>query len=172
MFPQYTKKILGTFEIVSGRMAVSDPCYKPNDFGYGVLRNVKKGVWEACVMLKDCGEWGVRVAGLRVRHQDAGIPISKDDTRRARFMVGVDSGQAGFFDEEHYDDSSLIDSFRHNFGSPWYNRCCDLTLGEDQAGVLPYGAVSSSGYGDGGYDCRYKTNADGEIDYARIEFID
>ena len=41
-----------------------------------------------------------------------------------------------------------------------------------QAGVMPYGAVSSSGFGDGGYVCYTHEGDTGEIDFAFIVFID
>ena len=171
MFPSYKNVPLGTFEVISGRMAACDPCYKTKDWCRGVLENVKKGTWEACILTKDCKQFGLRVVGIKVKHVYASNPIRIDDTHEAGFHVYVDSGQAGFFDEQHYGDNSLIDSYEHAYGEPWYNKCCDITLGENMAGVIPYGAVSRSGFGDGEYECRVKTDENGEIDYARIEFM-
>ena len=40
------------------------------------------------------------------------------------------------------------------------------------AGVIPYGAVSSSGYGDGGYAAVKHLAKDGQVDFMFIVFID
>ena len=48
----------------------------------------------------------------------------------------------------------------------------DITLSEMSAGVMPYGVVSSSGFGDGSYVCYTHKGSDGEIDFAFVIFID
>ena len=53
----------------------------------------------------------------------------------------------------------------------WYTYCCNITLVRLQAGVLPYGVVSSSGFGDGGYDCIQYLTARGEVVKVEIVFI-
>lgn len=52
-----------------------------------------------------------------------------------------------------------------------YRHVCDITLSKMSAGVLPYGAVSSSGFGDGGYTCYTHADENGVIDFAFIVFI-
>jgi hypothetical protein len=47
--------------------------------------------------------------------------------------------------------------------------CCDRTLHKDQAGVIPFGAVSSSGGGDGYYKCLVKKDGD-EVVGVLIDF--
>jgi hypothetical protein len=76
--------------------------------------------------------------------------------------IGVDSGQAGFFDAEFYiggDDQKF------------YDQVCDLTLNGDNAGVIAFGAVSSSGWGDGCYELQ-TIRHDGEVVAARIVFME
>lgn len=169
-FPQYQKEVLGTFEVVSGNLVVSDPCYEED---LDILKKAKKGTWEAIVVKKiEFGLYRV-VSGIVAKHVDASDPIMLEETKPARFGVHVDSGQAGIFDAAHYQDDSVIESFdpRFSFENPWYNKCCELTCSLHAAGILPYGAVSSSGNGDGTYQCRYRRNESGEIDYVRIEFL-
>jgi hypothetical protein len=93
----------------------------------------------------------------------------------AGFEVGVDSGQAGLFDASHYQDDSIIPNPKPRiYSAPsdiWYSHCCDITRSPLGAGVLPYGVVSSSGFGDGGYDCFICRNEYGQIIRAEIEFI-
>ena len=92
--------------------------------------------------------------------------------------VNVDSGQAGFFDLDFYQDDDAVDrsSIAHDFSgwdrvTDFYKTCCDLTQSDQKAGTIPYGVVSSSGYGNGLYGCGYHTDEDRKVDMAFISFI-
>jgi len=156
---------MNTFEIRSTQMRVTDPCYDKDTWCSGVLEDVLPGTWVAETNLSDEGPWGIRVARLIVRHQD--YPAA-EATMKTTIDVGVDSGQAGFFDESQYPEGSTGD-----FGDTdtMYGRICEGTLSETQLGIVEYGVASSSGYGDGGYDCYIGRNRDGQIVVAEIVFI-
>ena len=167
---------LGSFEVVSGKLAVSDPCYDIDVWCRGELENCKRGTWMASVVEKRMGSWGHRICKLIAVHEDfIHAPFSQREV--AGFEVGVDSGQAGIFDASHYRDGSIVpnDGHKHLFegeeADPWYDYCCDITLSDQSAGVLPYGCVSSSGFGDGGYDCFIWRNSEGQIVRVEIEYI-
>jgi hypothetical protein len=94
----------------------------------------------------------------------------------------VDSGQLGFFSAPHYrydGDVAPGHVFAADWlplthskpGDAWYDLCCDLTTGAQRAGVLAYGCVSSSGYGDGSYQLQTQTNEAGVIVGLRVAFI-
>ena len=162
---------LGEFEVVSGRLAVSDPCYDAN---VCELENVMNGTWHASAVELYTGSWGRRVARLIAVHEDyVNEKMSKGQC--LGFDIGVDSGQAGLFDASHYRDSSVIPNHEGvqevHPSEIWYKHCYDITLSPLSAGVLPYGVVSSSGYGDGGYDCFICRNEYGQIIRTEIEFI-
>ena len=166
---------LGTFEMASDRMAVSDPCYDTDVWCRGELQDVQPGIWEASVIKRDEGEWGIRVAKLVAVHKDY-VDSDMEPMTLAPFEVGVDSGQAGLFDAQHYrDDAVVVDPDTavngNESGALWYMHCCHLTLTKLAAGVMPYGVVASSGYGDGSYDCFVGRNSDGKIVRVEIEFI-
>lgn len=164
---------LGTFEVESGRLMISDPCYHKGTWCQGELKNVRNGSWNATVVETNEGEWGVRCAELIATHVNApniGRIWAKQD-----IDVGVDSGQAGIFDSEHYrlnDDENDYeyqgDKLTPN--DPWYCMCCDRTLNSPGAGVIPFGVVSSSGFGDGSYRCFVREEND-EIVAVKIIFI-
>lgn len=177
------------FNVTSGKMVCSDPCYTldPPTWCQGVIENVKNGKWEAGIATSDEGSWGERVSHLWVYNLEAAI---KDPTivRRIEmyggtklpFSGGVDSGQFGFFDFAHYrNDESAKDLAKHNFGDgfdqesgdQWYRACCELTLGDDSFGVLPFGAVSSTGYGDGSYEVRGIKDDEGLYVAFCVEYI-
>ena len=165
---------LGAFEVVSGRLAVSDPCYDTDVWCRGELENVMNGIWHATAVEVYTGSWGRRIARLIAVHENY-MDEKMSKGRCAGFEVGVDSGQAGLFDASHYRDDSVIPNpkpmLTEEPAAVWYKRCCDITLSPPCAGVLPYGVVSSSGYGDGGYDCFVCRNECGQIIRAEIVFI-
>lgn len=151
---------LGEFEVTSGRLRVTDPCYNKDTWCAGVL-DVLNGTWGAFVETSDEGGWGVRVASINIFNKE--YEHKAHSWSLTNIDVGVDSGQAGFFDDAKYpEDPHQDDAF--------YDSVCDLTLGPNSGGVLPFGAVSSSGYGDGGYSC-YVSYVNGEIVAAKIVFI-
>ncbi|MBK8989453.1 MAG: hypothetical protein IPM39_25905 [Chloroflexi bacterium] len=79
------------------------------------------------------------------------------------------------FDAAHYRDDSLAKQFPVSeplvAEEPWYSLCCDRTLGEERAGVIPFGAVASSGYGDGVYQAFGLRDGEGRIMGVMIVFI-
>ena len=165
---------LGSFEVVSGKLAVSDPCYEVDVWCRGELENCRTGTWVASVLEKHMGSWGHRICKLIAVHEDyVNEKMSKGQCMG--FDVGVDSGQAGLFDASHYRDDAVLpthDKLKDKDPSEiWYDHCCNITLSPLSAGVLPYGVVSSSGYGDGSYDCFVCRNEYGQIIRAEIEFI-
>jgi len=177
MNPISTKPV-GEFEVRNGAVVVSDPCYDRGTWCAGTIRNVLNGTWKARIERSDEGEWGIRVARLVVMHEkyEEDHPCV-DGWDAQKFEVGVDSGQAGVFDTRHYKsdadarkatwvnkDEAICDD------EPWYSLCCDRTLNGDSAGVIPFGAVSSSGFGDGGYPCHAKTEG-GKVVGIAITFI-
>lgn len=171
--------LLGSFSI-TGEMRVSDPCYAPDVWCSGVLNTVP-GTWEAGILISDENGWGNRVAVLAAKHEECSLPLetrSINDTvlglfnglppqgwHIADFEVGVDSGQAGFFDNENF----VARNGGHN--DAWYSQMCDITLSRAQAGTFSDGVVTRSGFGDGGYSCAYHTSADGKADFVYIVFI-
>lgn len=165
---------LGNFSQTSNKMAVSDPCY---DLGTdkeirGELEGVKPGTWNAYILKGDLEGWGNRVCELQIFHEstDAEAGYASTWMKIQDFEVGVDSGQAGFFDFEKYPFGNLG---KYGEKGSFYNEACELTLESNRAGIIrEFGAVSSSGVGDGCYDCFVMKNERDEIIGAKIIFID
>lgn len=151
---------LGSFEVTQSELTVSDPCYKPGTWCMGTVCDVLPGTWEAEIGIYNEGKRDTAVAYLAAFHQDC-PPKEQLTVREELFEVGVDSGQAGIFDSLYYrggDGSGRTPGETAVEG--WYNSCCHQTLHTKyMAGTIPHGAVSSSGYGDGGYAClTYKSH--------------
>ena len=112
-----------------------------------------------------------RVRRLMIAHEDLAPAIRAGEVPAgltveiADFTVGVDSGQAGFF------DAAALDEARREEFSAFYDDACTLTLRRASWGTLPFGAVSSSGWGDGGYECRVLRDAEGLAVAAEVVFM-
>lgn len=174
------KVFLGNFDLTEKTVIVSDPCYKLGTWCQGKLDNVKPGTWEAVVMEDESyGIFGI-ITELIAYHKDAVGDISylEGKWEEQPFSIGVDSGQAGFFQKSVYQNNNTSLDYPDYFrgepeyeGSRWYGVCCDVTLSSVGAGVIEGGVVSSSGHGDGCYTL-YTVEEDGEVIAMKIVFIE
>jgi hypothetical protein len=170
----FPKEKMGQITL-SGKLRITDPCYEPDTWCAGLL-NVKPGQYD-CYQYKHNHIWepfregdkysnDTRVGAIEIRHKSANKPVFN---QRLDNSIGVDSGQAGFFDQAYYDEMKTGDE------ETWYDRVCGVTYNpkdERRAGTIDNkGFVSSSGYGDGGYDCFVSKNAEGEIDALLLVYI-
>lgn len=124
-----------------------------------------------------------RVAYLRIRHSE--VPSSYKGFIKSRMDVGVDSGQAGFFDHKEW--LKILDGKQEGGGMKdgsltdlWYKNICTITCGRESMhpgqkielgyGCIDWGTVSLTGMGDGGYNC-YVRRVGGEAVEAYLEYI-
>lgn len=162
-------KTNNTFTVNSGKLTVSDPCYDPGTWCSGTIDNVLNGTWKAILRADAFGSWGERVSEL-VAYHDAHSEYRRKADELCNFEVGVDSGQAGIFDAEYY----AAHGGSGEFGEPdtFYGRCCAITMDDDEpGGTLEHGCVSSSGFGDGGYQAFVARNDAGQVVAVRVVFI-
>ena len=156
---------IGSFEVSSGKLIISDPCYERDTPCAGALDKVKNGLWNAYIVKKDFRGWGNRVVELVASIKD----YDEHDLDKCSFDVCVDSGQAGIFDDKSFPNE------KGEYGDVggWYNMCCETTDPEigRGAGVIKGGVVSCSGFGDGRYDAYYHRDSNGEVDFVKIVFI-
>lgn len=149
------------------RVRVTDPCYSMDVWCSGTIDNVLPGEYIPTGIISDEGSWGMRVAKIRVNHVN--YPKRKPN-ELVDFEVGVDSGQAGIFDEPYYIEHHK-DRDYYNPAS-WYRKVCDITLGTPGIGTVDgKGLVSSSGFGDGGYDALIARNEDGKVVAIEINYL-
>ena len=159
-----TTKDLGNIEL-SNTVIVSDPSYDRGTWCMTTDLAIRPGTYKAWIVQSDEGEFGTRVASLFLVHEDfAAATLS--DWESVNEEIGVDSGQCGIFDDTIYpqkDDKVFEERF--------YNECCSITLGVVPAGVLESnkGVVTSSGYGDGGYEL-FAISAAGERVALMLDF--
>jgi len=157
---------VGSFKITSGQVMVSDPCYDLGTWCQGIIKNVKKGNWKAKILVTNEGDWGSRVAAIIAWHESISeVAYVCSSWNKQNFEVGVDAGMAGIFDlaEFHSEDDE------YNNPNSWYRRCCDLT--DNKAGIIDNsGIVSSSGYGDGSYECSTMEEGSGKVIAIMVDF--
>ena len=152
---------LGSFK-VADKIVVSDPCNEYGEVGTVILDNVLAGKYIATAE-----EVNNRICALYISHANFKNCILESEKVG---YIGVDSGQAGFFD---------LDFFHKNHGgevgdlNSFYGLACAITLSPKQAGVIKKrGVVSSSGFGDGCYDVYVCKNEAGKIVAASLFFIE
>lgn len=143
---------------------VSDPCYRTDTWCTEKVENVLPGEYLYNIEVVDTGEFGERVSFLQVCHKDYATRIPKWECMSRD--IGVDSGQAGFFDYKAFAAQGR-DEKKHD---AFYRECCGLTDDFGYALEDGTGIVSSSGYGDGCYDLYGARNEDGKIYALRLDF--
>ncbi len=116
-----------SFEIKSGKIRVTDPCYDKNTWCSGVIENALSGEWFADSVILDNSQtngWGSRVSELVIWHKDYD---ANNILELTDIDVGVDSGQAGFFDEAEYPEG---DTGEYGNTETFYGKVCEGTAGE------------------------------------------
>lgn len=154
-------KIIGKINFTKGHVTITDPCYSKGTWCTAEVENVFKGEWEASVEIKNCGDWGDRVAKLILK----AIGQTATKVQKRPEEIGVDAGVCGVFeDKPDYGDNrwgDVCDELGYkNYGlaTPTNNFHCE-------------GAWSSSGYGDGGYEASVGYNADGEVVEITVDYL-
>ena len=158
---------LGSFYVTGNKIHVSDPCCDYDSVCAAKIVNALLGKYLAKITLYDMATWGIRVANLSICHANHKNVIPNICTD---CVIGVDSGQAGFFDDAYYQQNQ-----GGEFGdlNTFFGLACSLTLSKNRGGIMQdHGVVSATGFGDGSYPLYIGKNADGKIVAASISFID
>ena len=157
---------LGSLFITGNKMHVSDPCYDYKCAGTVTLNNALSGKYLATLVKHNLDIWETRISKLTVQHEDY-----KDifPNIYSGYEIAVDSGQAGFFDDDYYQQNQGGE-FRDT--TTLFGLACSLTLSKNHGGImLNKGVVSETGFGDGCYSLYVGKNNEGKIVAASIIFI-
>lgn len=159
---------LGTINVVSSKLVASDPCYELGIWCAAEISGVLNGEYQASVEIRDCDDWGRRVAWLKILHKDF---IEKEENeeleKEYELMCGVDSGTFCFSDHKYYADYHTT-----SVDDEWYE---SVVIDMDYYGqtVDDKCVLSSSGYGDGGYEVYVlREPRNGYIVGAYVNFLD
>jgi len=175
---------VGQFEIISGKMVISDPCCQLSKDTITI--NASNGIWYAYHTEDEC-----RIASFEVRYEDCFI---SEESWMFLSEVGIDTAQLAFVDATHFrndnDSDGVIPKYESISVSPlkrvdtnhilsdqpengelWYVLCCNNTLAT-QVGIIPHGATSETGYGDGSYNIYAAYDKQHNIIAIRAIFLD
>jgi len=162
-------------------LIATDPCYDRTTVCAAFGIQIKPGPYNCYAVIQHEGAWGERVAEIKILHS-ANSGMAHETL--SVYDIGVDSGQAGFFDDSIYPhvpegvDEHEYPEFDYHNENGFYKKACKLTCDENDLDRIQYGIgfggkgfVSRSGFGDGGYSL-YLYREGGEIVGAKIVFID
>ena len=164
---------VGDFTVTGNELIVTDPCYDDGTDPSirGIVSNVKNGNWSSYVHQGSISGWGSRNSELSAFHSSSS-PEEGDDAvwlKVDHFEVGVDSGQAGMYDARRFPSDPGDYSEENSF----YRKICDTTCAPLWAGTIEdVGVTSSSGFGDGEYECYILENENDEVVGVKIIFIE
>lgn len=178
-----------TFKVTSGFIVASDPCYEIPTWCQGIVP-AKNGEWEVYVEIddydgrvKNISAWNIEAA-----QDNHHLPNEVYSAGFLPHSFGVDSGQFGYFDKDAYRNDAVItpdiptwkeydtNHTKDETGEKFYSACCEATLTKNTDtegyGVLPFGLVSRSGWGDGSYPTTGIQDKDGNYIALATVFID
>ena len=157
---------LGSFELKSSKIYISDPCSEYNEHDNNCTLTLTDAVKGRYVATAEVDRIYQDIRRLTIKHE--GYLYIEPSIFAGK--IGVDSGQAGFFDEVYYKENQGGDFDDLN---SFYGLVCILVLSGQRGGIVHNrGVVSSSGCGDGEYEVFVGINDIGEVVSASIVFIE
>lgn len=161
---------LGKFPIKSGKIDITDPCYESWVWCRETKTDILNGEYNATAIVYDEGVWGKRIGELEIEHDS--YKNKSLVWKNEGIVVGVDAGVCGFFDgKPNYTDDEwqdICEWFKHesdNFERP------NMSVVDPSTPFKCYGVVTSSGYGDGSYECFVKRESNGYIVGLKLVYI-
>lgn len=159
---------------------VGDPCYfRETDYAIREIP-VVAGEWLCETTYSDEGDFGMRVAELRVKKRGAHVWRTEHHT-----VAGVDSGQMMVLSGDVYydwrdEEYNLVPNGKggadveHNvqhYGRLTYNGACLATLSSDSGVLSGKAFVTRTGYGDGAYPVFVGKDSQGRVVEIVVRFI-
>ncbi|MDX1259173.1 SMI1/KNR4 family protein [Exiguobacterium sp. K1] len=145
---------LGRFMVEGNELIVTDPYYgleEETDLQL-MLSNVKSGSWTAAIIYTE-DEWVKQLLVFEGDKKRSG------KWHRQEQPIGVDSALAGIFDGTAYRQHQAME-----FET--------VVSADDQAGIVSFGVVSTSGFGDGLYDVDIQYDISRQIIGVRVNFAE
>ena len=154
---------------IEDKLVVSDPYYNINTWCIAVLEKVLPGKYN-CYM----DYIGNRVRKILIIHEGYNVD-EKTINVEEPVDIGVDSAQAGFYNYNYFKKYSELREINESEWEKEYREPIRKSTFHEKKfdGTVINGMafVSSSGYGDGSYECYTKKNEDGKIIAAKVIFI-
>lgn len=157
---------------IGDKLVVTDPCYCLDALYQVTIENMEPGRYE-CFLDTINANLGIYNSCIMLFHENYD-PSRYYPGELESNLIAVDSGQAGFFDYNYYEEHRGTEEIENNEPSGiFYDKCCDITIyHKDRAGIFDDKCfVSSSGFGDGFYRLYSSKNKFGKVIALRLEFI-
>lgn len=168
---------IGSFKNETNKMIVSDTSYEipqPNEiFKLNEIITVPICTWNVYIEQER-----KRIKTLIIVRENMNNNLNN---WTCIFSAGVDTGNLGFFDLKYYRDDNIVGDHKLTpyidmieKGDKWYSMCIFLAFenkNEHNASIVPYGALSESGYGDGIYDIYVCYDNNKNVVALKAEFI-
>lgn len=150
---------VGAISIPSGKVVVSDPCYKLDVWCMGTVDNLRPGEYEVCYYAGDPEDIDIgRCFYINHTSEPAPTRSTKWITKAGEF--GMDAGMGCIYD---YDEYAVTHNDDRSFDRFWDEVCSDRDICHDGIRVYPKGVICPSGYGDGGFEVKLRYNADEQV---------
>ncbi|VWX34547.1 SMI1/KNR4 family protein [Exiguobacterium oxidotolerans] len=145
---------IGRFTVEGTKLITTDPYYglEEDTELQLILSNVKSGSWTAATIYTE-DEWVKQLLVFEGDKKRSG------KWHRQEQSIGVDSALVGIFD---------LTAYRQNHAVEFEA----VVSSDDQAGIVSFGAVSTSGFGDGLYDVDIQYDVSRQIVGVRVNFAE
>lgn len=150
---------IGGFNVESGQIVITDPCYNKDDLTLGQVLPAINGMWEMYVSIVDDNVDSV----LFINKDYSSREYIKDYNFKTVGFIIVESGRLTVCDYEKYEDTP-----------DEYEKYCNQTSSVTLSGIVEnYAGVTSTGFGDGKYSINGATLNDKyyaiNVDFINIE---
>jgi hypothetical protein len=151
-------------------LAISDPCYEDNCHGLNGKLEILPGLYNCFVTIGEEGWYKNRIKMATIVHEDY-VDLLDDVEMEVveEFCLGVDSGLMGFFDYEYF-----LKHHKDKLDEEWYEKCIQSS---EKAFIFSDENhkdecfISSTGLGDGKYNCLVSRNKNGKIVEVTAYFV-
>jgi hypothetical protein len=172
-----------TFKINSDIIRFGDPVHQDNQFA--IFLSAKNGIWN-CFVEKEEKINNVVIVGFKAEIEDdtddyakaMSMILGKTETlARHEYMAKIESGVAGFFDNNYYMVDQIMQEVQRKSDvkvcedKPFYSICCDRALSEEGWGEVPHGCVCSVPV-EGFYKVTAFSNNSGKVVKIDVDFTE
>lgn len=169
------------FNISSGKLNITDPCYNIDTKCALFNLPAENGEWSVIGEYEDAKDWGYRVKSIVAMRTDKFYSVDSSYWKMLSDDIGVDSGQCGIFDSGNYPQGDSTGEYEDKNG--FYGKVCELTLNDNSNdddsiphstyGIVDnFGVATSTGYGDGCYTAYGIMNDAGELVAVKVVFLE
>ncbi len=165
---------------------ITDPCYEPENWCNVIKRNVQPGIYNIFTRhVSNRDKYINGISRVMLIHENymeyfvnPNMDLIKDDDpsaikyseltfKKADNPIGIDSGLAGFFNLEYFEN---IKNKSTEEKDKWWDRICEIA-GKDTMSIDDNGFFTTNWFGDGGYTLYLFTDSNDTEDETVVGFV-